>query len=163
MPANQQDYPANRNYQMKLPVNLTTGEIPAITFKKAMDVPKGWGKEVWIANNIVLDGENFPTGYSGKLLVYDKEGAKSSMHYHVVKHETFYVVKGEFVLWYFNHKNADLLHEVVVEGDVVTIPPYNPHQLVLRGAHGVIIEFASTDYAWDNIRIGKGDSQAKIE
>lgn len=133
-------------------------KIPTITFARAKDVPKGWGKEVWIANNVVTDGR-FPTGYSGKLLVYDKEGAKSSMHFHTVKHETFYVAKGEFVVWYYNPDNADLLHEIVREGDTVTIPPNNPHQVVLRGASGVIIEFASTDYPWDNFRVGKGDSQ----
>jgi mannose-6-phosphate isomerase-like protein (cupin superfamily) len=148
---------------MKLPVNLNTGKIPTITFKRSQDVPKGWGREVWIANNIVLDGEPFPTGYSGKLLVYEREGAKSSMHYHTVKHETFYILKGEFTVWYYDPENADLLHKDVVGGDIVTIPPYNPHQVVLRSSSGVIIEFASTDYSWDNFRIGKGDSQIKIE
>ena len=132
--------------------------IETISFRKAENHPKGWGKEVWVANF-----PSSPEGYSGKLLCFEKEGAKSSMHYHTLKHETFYVAKGEFVVWYYNPQNADLLHEVVCEGDVVIIPPYNPHQVVLRGHSGVIVEFATCDNAWDNYRIGKGDSQTKIE
>ena len=35
--------------------------------------------------------------YCGKLLVF-KKGAKFSMHYHLIKDETWYVDEGEFIL-----------------------------------------------------------------
>jgi len=38
-------------------------------------VEKGWGQEIWIHN----DEE-----YCGKLLRFNKEGSKFSMHYHVI-------------------------------------------------------------------------------
>ena len=47
-------------------------------------VPKGWGDEIIIENNEM---------YCGKLLRF-KQGAKFSMHYHMIKDETWYVDKG---------------------------------------------------------------------
>jgi mannose-6-phosphate isomerase-like protein (cupin superfamily) len=49
-------------------------------------VPKGWGEELIIENN---------NKYCGKLLIF-KAGCKFSMHYHMIKDETWYVDKGEF-------------------------------------------------------------------
>jgi|WetSurMetagenome_2_1015567.scaffolds.fasta_scaffold546919_2 hypothetical protein len=121
-------------------------------------VLKGWGKEIQIVNH--TEPDHFPLGYSGKILVYSKRSAKSSMHYHVVKHETFFVLQGGFTLLYYNPDTAELKRELLIERSVVDIPPYNPHQLVCNSDEGRIIEFASTDYNWDNYRIGKGDSQA---
>jgi hypothetical protein len=50
-------------------------------------VPKGWGKEIVFVNN---------DEYCGKILSFDK-GKKFSMHYHVLKKETWYVTKGKFL------------------------------------------------------------------
>ena len=52
------------------------------------EVPKVWGKEVWIVNC---------DKYCGKLLHLDK-GASSSMHMHPVKQETFYALEGQVAL-----------------------------------------------------------------
>jgi mannose-6-phosphate isomerase-like protein (cupin superfamily) len=135
--------------------------IQPIIIEKAINCAKGWGREVQIANNRVLKDEQFPTGYSGKLLVYDTKNAKSSMHFHTVKHETFYVLKGAFTFWHYDPVTADLFTNELTEGDVVVIPPNNPHQLMCRTEGATIIEFASTDNCWDNFRIMKGDSQTK--
>jgi len=43
-------------------------------------VKKGWGKEIIFAST---------PEYCGKLLVFDKAGAKCSMHFHLDKHETW--------------------------------------------------------------------------
>jgi mannose-6-phosphate isomerase-like protein (cupin superfamily) len=50
-------------------------------------VPKGWGEEIIIENNEM---------YCGKLLKF-KKGCKFSMHYHLIKDETWYVNEGEFI------------------------------------------------------------------
>ena len=50
------------------------------------NVPKGWGHEVIFENNEL---------YCGKLLVF-KKGARFSLHYHMIKDETWYVQEGEF-------------------------------------------------------------------
>jgi quercetin dioxygenase-like cupin family protein len=47
---------------------------------------KAWGHELWIANH---------EAYCGKLLVFEKD-KKFSMHYHLIKEESWYVAEGEF-------------------------------------------------------------------
>ena len=136
--------------------------IERISFGQTTTEPKGWGAEVIIVNNCVQKGEDFPTGYSGKLLVYDNVGAKSSLHYHTVKHETFIVLIGSFKITYFNPDTAECFEKVIERGDVVHIPPHNPHQLESLEEKSTIIEFASADHHWDNYRIGAGDSQKQV-
>ncbi len=51
---------------------------------------KVWGKEEWIANNPL---------YCGKIL-HLKAGFQTSLHYHRLKDETFYVLDGCFRLEY---------------------------------------------------------------
>lgn len=48
------------------------------------EVKKVWGKELWIVNN---------DKYCGKLIYLNKE-ARSSVHKHLKKQETFYVLEG---------------------------------------------------------------------
>ena len=56
-------------------------------------VPKAWGEEIWIHN----DEE-----YCGKLLRFHKAGSRFSMHYHIIKKESWYVGKGSFeYIWGF--------------------------------------------------------------
>lgn len=131
-----------------------------IHFFSAGEIKKGWGHEVTVVNNDVIDCL-FPTGYSGKLLVYNKQYALSSMHYHSIKHETFYVLEGKFRFTYYDLEQAIPISRDLQRGDVVVIPPCNPHQVLCLTSSGTIIEFASTDYGWDNFRIAKGDSQTK--
>ena len=52
------------------------------------EVPKVWGKEIWVANE---------PEYCGKLL-HIRQGACSSLHYHKVKKETFYCLSGAVML-----------------------------------------------------------------
>lgn len=137
---------------------MLQNQIQPITFSKAADVPKGWGKEVWIANLFEVS-TNFPPGYSGKLLCFNRIGAMSSMHFHTVKHETFYVLDGTFTLCHYNPETAQLLRTVLHKGNIVTIPPHNPHQLLCETTSGTIAEFASADYSWDSYRTVAGDSQ----
>lgn len=52
------------------------------------EVPKKWGKEVWVVNC---------EQYCGKLLHVNKD-AVSSLHYHPKKQETFYCLEGQVAL-----------------------------------------------------------------
>ena len=65
------------------------------------NVPKGWGHEVIFVNNEL---------YCGKLLVF-KKGAKFSMHYHLIKDETWYVDKGEFVYRWIDTETAEVIEQ----------------------------------------------------
>ena len=54
---------------------------------KPFKVDKPWGHELWVHNN---------EEYCGKLLVFPKEQSKFSMHYHIIKKESWYVQEGQF-------------------------------------------------------------------
>lgn len=111
-------------------------------------VKKGWGHElIWATND----------KYCGKLLKFNTN-AKFSMHFHAGKDETWYVLKGKFLLKTIDTKNAAECIVTLVEGDTWHNPPLLPHQLVCI-EEGIIIEVSTPDSVEDNFRIGPGDSQ----
>ena len=121
------------------------------------EIKKGWGKEVVVVNEIdnPLITEK---GYCLKFLVFDDKNV-GSMHFHAKKHETFYILKDNFKLFYIDPKNADELTMILKEGDIVVIPPFNSHRIVCEEGGGTIIEASSPDRAEDSYRVAKGDSQ----
>lgn len=109
---------------------------------------KGWGEEIWIANH---------EKYCGKLLRF-KKGAEFSMHYHMLKHETFYVLKGKLELRCFDLQDATQHEGYINVGDVIVIPAGNPHKLIAL-EESEIIEISTQHFESDSYRIQKGDSQ----
>jgi mannose-6-phosphate isomerase-like protein (cupin superfamily) len=97
-------------------------------------VPKVWGEEHWIVNR----------EYCGKKLIL-KQGFRCSMHYHKVKDETFYVVKGRVLL------ETEAGDYVMVPGDSRHIP-----QRLLHRFSGLedseIIEFSTHHEDADSYR-----------
>lgn len=111
-------------------------------------VPKGWGSEhIWVSND----------KYCGKLLKFE-EGKEFSMHFHANKHETWFVVDGEFSLQWIDTNNAKVHTEVLVAGDIWENPPLFPHKLVCVKP-GTIIEVSTKDTKEDNYRVMPGSSQ----
>ena len=96
---------------------------------KGCKVPKGWGEEIIIENNEM---------YCGKLLIF-KEGCKFSMHYHLIKDETWYVNEGSFVYRWIDTETAETKQETLTKGDVVRQRVGQPHQLEAL-SDGVIFE-----------------------
>jgi mannose-6-phosphate isomerase-like protein (cupin superfamily) len=111
-------------------------------------VPKGWGEELIIENNEM---------YCGKLLIF-KEGCKFSMHYHLIKDETWYVNKGEFLYRWIDTETAETVEEVLNVGDVVRQRVGQPHQLIALTA-GEVFEVSTEHFDEDSYRVRKGDSQ----
>ena len=111
-------------------------------------VPKKWGEEIVIHND-----EN----YCGKILKF-KEGAKFSMHFHMKKKETWYVVSGDFRLCWVDTNTADLHVTKLYVGDIIDIERGDPHQLIANTA-GEIFEVSTQHFDNDSYRVGKGDSQ----
>ena len=109
-------------------------------------IPKGWGHELEIVNN---------EKYCGKILVF-KSGCKFSMHYHIIKQETWYVNKGSFRFsWIDTEEGSQHTQELNV-GDVVTIPIGMPHQLYAY-EDGEIFEISTQHFDSDSYRVWKGD------
>ena len=112
--------------------------------------PKGWGQEVWIINS---------PDYCMKFLEF-KAGCKGSMHFHVSKHETWYIQKGKLRLSTINTETAEKSEVILTEGDVVDIPKLNPHQ-VHALEDTTIIEVSTQHFEDDSYRVIPGHSQLK--
>jgi len=110
---------------------------------------KAWGHELWIVN----DEE-----YCGKLLVFKKD-KKFSMHYHLVKKESWYVANGQFEYYWINTETAETRMTLLNEGDVVDLERGQPHQLKALTEGATIFEVSTKHYEEDSYRVVKGDSQ----
>jgi quercetin dioxygenase-like cupin family protein len=113
-----------------------------------MVVPKGWGHEIIFVNN---------EKYCGKILHF-KQGAKFSMHYHLIKMETWYVHSGKFVFKYIDTRTADIHEMTLSTGDTITNSIGEPHQLICI-EEGDVFEVSTTHDDRDSYRVFKGDSQ----
>lgn len=111
-------------------------------------IPKGWGEEVIICNHEL---------YCGKILRF-KKGAKFSMHYHMIKDETWYVNEGEFIYRWIDTETAETFENHLRVGDVVRQRPGQPHQLEAL-THGEVFEVSTEHFDSDSYRVWKGDSQ----
>ena len=110
------------------------------------NVPKGWGHEIIFVNNEL---------YCGKLLVF-KKGCKFSMHYHMIKDETWYVDEGEFIYRWINTETAEIHEEFLKVGDSVRQLPGQPHQLEAI-TDGVVFEVSTQHFDSDSYRVWRGD------
>jgi len=122
--------------------------VPSGITKKtgSIIVPKGWGKEIIFVNN---------DEYCGKLLCFDT-GKKFSMHYHILKKETWYVSKGRFLFHWIEPKTGTQYTENLEIGDVVTNERGEAHQVeALESSE--IFEVSTKHYDSDSYRVWKGD------
>ena len=129
-----------------------------------LDVPfvsKNWGHELWFDNN---------EKYCGKLLYFVKN-KKCSLHYHLIKQESFVVHSGKIELWWHddikmieNHIKTNkkdtlynILERVILEpGDVFRIQPGRVHQMVALETTE-LFEFSTQHFESDSYRLLKGD------
>ena len=109
-------------------------------------VPKGWGEELIIENNEM---------YCGKLLIF-KKGCRFSMHYHLIKDETWYVDKGEFIYRWIDTETAETIEQKLKVGDVVRQRVGQPHQLIAL-TDGTIFEVSTQHFDEDRYRVEAGD------
>ena len=122
------------------------GKLVKPTVTKCCEIPKGWGKEMIITNNQL---------YCGKILMF-KKGCKFSMHYHLIKDETWFIAEGEFLYRWIDTETADIYEEELKPGDVVRQLPGQPHQLMAH-TDGSIIEVSTEHFDEDSYRVIKGD------
>ena len=105
-------------------------------------VHKRWGWEDIYINDIM---------YCMKRL-YIKAGCQTSMHFHVIKHETLLVSSGTLTLSYKDGRGCN--HTVLLpEGEAFVVPPGLQHQLIATDTDVMLIEASSTDHKEDSIRV----------
>ncbi len=111
-------------------------------------VDKGWGHEVIFANS---------EKYCGKVLSF-KKGSKFSMHFHMLKDETWYVSEGKIKLNTIDTTDATKYTTFLKEGDVWRNRPGEPHQVEAL-EDTVIFEVSTQHFDHDSYRVEKGNSQ----
>lgn len=111
-------------------------------------VEKNWGYELVIVNNDL---------YCGKILHFLK-GKKFSMHFHILKKETWFVNSGKFRFRWIDPSNADIQEEILEVGNVITNEIGEPHQIECL-EEGDIFEVSTKHFDSDSYRVLKGDNQ----
>ena len=115
-------------------------------------VPKKWGHEIWFAN--VKEGIN----YCGKEL-FIKHGIWSSdgaHHYHRIKDETFYIIKGYLQLdWVENYSDKDHFRtEILGPGEAFRVRKEVKHRFTSASLDGcTFIEASSFHSDEDSYRV----------
>jgi len=109
--------------------------------------PKGWGREVWIANN---------DQYCGKILEI-KKGKRCSLHFHKLKTESFYLRSGHLRLRVKESASSAVVREFDLhEGECMDVSPGLVHQMeALEDSE--LFEFSTQHFESDSYRIVKGD------
>ena len=110
-------------------------------------VPKGWGREVWIANNDL---------YCGKILEIRK-GKRCSLHFHKLKTESFYLRVGRLKVRVKKSPESETMEEFELSvGECMDIPRGLVHQMeALEDAE--LYEFSTQHFDSDSHRIVAGD------
>jgi mannose-6-phosphate isomerase-like protein (cupin superfamily) len=109
--------------------------------------PKGWGREVWIANNAL---------YCGKILEI-KKGKRCSLHYHKLKTESFYLRGGRLIVRIKESPEALIVDEFELsEGDCMDITPGMVHQMEAV-EDSELFEFSTQHFDSDSHRLIRGD------
>jgi quercetin dioxygenase-like cupin family protein len=99
-------------------------------------VEKAWGSELWIENNEL---------YCGKILTL-KKGFFCSVHYHKLKDESFFILKGKVKMELFGET------KIMKEGDTVRLKPNTVHRFTgLEDSK--IIEISTKHIDSDSYRI----------
>ncbi len=113
-------------------------------------VEKQWGYELWIHND---------KQYCGKLLVFTNSGNKFSMHYHMLKNETWYVQEGAFQFDWIDTESAERCYTQLQKGDVVYIQKGLPHQLTSLIDNSIVFEVSTEHFDEDSYRIYRNGPQ----
>jgi mannose-6-phosphate isomerase-like protein (cupin superfamily) len=110
-------------------------------------VPKGWGREVWIANGPL---------YCGKILEIE-QGKRCSLHYHRLKTESFYLRSGRLKVRVKEHPGSAVVEEFeLMAGECMDVTPGLVHQMEAL-EHAELYEFSTQHFDSDSHRLIRGD------
>jgi mannose-6-phosphate isomerase-like protein (cupin superfamily) len=126
---------------------MKSGDAVSRARRPIQIVPKGWGREVWIANN---------EKYCGKILKI-KKGKRCSLHYHSLKTETFFLRAGRLIVRVKESADSSVIEEFELgPGDCMDVPSGLVHQMeALEDTE--LYEFSTQHFDSDSFRLEKGD------
>ena len=120
-------------------VTMSIGMMSGLAMPKRVD--KRWGWEDIYIND----------AYCMKRL-YIKAGCETSMHFHVLKHETLLVSSGTLTLSYKDGRGGD--HTVLLpEGEAFVVPAGLQHKLIATDTDVMLVEASTTDHDMDSVRV----------
>jgi mannose-6-phosphate isomerase-like protein (cupin superfamily) len=111
---------------------------------------KGWGFEIVFANN---------DKYCGKLLVFEKAGAKTSLVFHKEKAKSWFINAGRFKVTFIDVTTGEIKQSELGEGQTADFGPLGPHQIEALDDNSMIFEVGTADYVEDRFRLSPGDTQ----
>jgi mannose-6-phosphate isomerase-like protein (cupin superfamily) len=111
---------------------------------------KGWGFEIVFANN---------DKYCGKLLVFEKAGAKTSLVFHKEKAKSWFINAGRFKVTFIDVATGEIKQSELSEGQTADFGPLGPHQIEALVDNSMIFEVGTADYVEDRFRLSPGDTQ----
>ena len=115
-------------------------------------IKKGWGFEIVWANN---------DKYSGKLLVFERAGAKTSLVFHKDRQKSWFVNAGKFKVRYVDVSTGEMREAILDEGKTADFAALGPHQVEALVANSIIFEVGTSDYVEDRFRLAPGDTQTQ--
>ncbi len=109
-------------------------------------VEKSWGSEIWFENNEL---------YCGKLLTVlkDKWSSKGKFHFHKIKDETFYIIKGILHLQILDHTKRGTEVIKLYEGESYRVKPNVLHKFTSITGECKFIEVSTTHSDEDSFRV----------
>ena len=116
-------------------------------------VDKGWGYEIIWANN---------DKYCGKLLIFERVGAKTSLVFHKEKVKSWFVNAGKFKVKFIDISTGEMKEAVLEEGQTADFGQLGPHQIESLVPNSMIFEVGTGDYVEDRFRLAPGDTQTKL-
>ena len=115
-------------------------------------VDKGWGFELVFANN---------DKYCGKLLIFERAGAKTSLVFHKEKAKSWFINAGKFKVKFIDVATGEMKEAVLEEGQTADFGQLGPHQIESLMPNSIIFEVGTGDYVEDRFRLAPGDTQMK--
>jgi hypothetical protein len=116
-------------------------------------VDKGWGFELVFANN---------DKYCGKLLIFERAGAKTSLVFHKEKAKSWFINAGKFKVKFIDVSTGEMKEAVLEEGQTADFGQLGPHQIESLVPNSIIFEVGTGDYVEDRFRLAPGDTQTKL-
>ena len=117
-------------------------------------IDKDWGYEiVWASNEF----------YCGKILVFEKVGAKTTVVIHKNRKKSWFVNAGRFQILFTDVKTGESTAAIIEEGKTVDIGEMSPHSIECMAPNSMIFEVGTPDDLTDHFRLTPDDTQKSGE
>jgi mannose-6-phosphate isomerase-like protein (cupin superfamily) len=117
-------------------------------------IDKDWGYEiVWASNEF----------YCGKILVFEKVGAKTTVVIHKDRKKSWFVNAGRFQILFTDVKTGNSTAAILEEGKTVDIAEMSPHSIEALAPNSMIFEVGTPDNLADYFRLTPDDAQKSSE